>query len=1178
MATSLGANGANGYGSGSGAQSLPARFSKVPNAISVAVTEDGDTIDVEIALDDEIQDDPTELCTLLENEKTAKSTWVTVAIAYAKHDKADVAIEVLIKAKDVWARGRADDRLSILNGLCWLYLFKCRAAPRLNGGDNSIQTKEDFLQLATAQLNEASRISPSYPPLYLARGVLYLLRASLQSSTATTSSVDRVDHLRQAMKCFDDALRNSNNRNLMAKMGKARCNYSLGKYAEALKGYQSVLESSPGLLDPDPRIGIGCCYWQLGFKDDAASAWRRSLELNPGSKVALILLGLYNLHLTSQVPAKDPKFAALTKKAMTEYIAPSMKLDNMYPLTCATLGSWYNVRKDFEKVETLSQRAIQLTDVNAIAGDGWYQLARKEHLLDNTAKAMECYSKSDQARGGDDRGYIPAKFGLAQMRVVMQDYDGAKFRLEKILQQQPTAEAQTLLGTLYAEDVFNAQAAKSSEDKSAELKKALKYLEDVQKAWKDPKKKLVPDSAVLLNLARLYEADHPEKSLKCLEEVEQMELDAIPEEDYPEDIEDENERKTALRELLPPQLLNNMACFHYQSGRYPRARDLFQTALNACVKASAKDETSDTDALVTSISYNLGRTYEVEGMLDDAKGVFEGLLKRHPEYIDAQVRLAYIALRQSPGDEGPKAVKELFTKHESNLEVRALYGWYVNKSKPKRAPGQAEDQEQRHYKHTLQKFDKHDRYSLTGMGNTHLSTAREMRGEELRDKRRKTYERAVEFYNKVLELDPKSAYAAQGIAIALAEDKKDFSTALQIFTKVRDTIKDYNVYMNMGHAYAELKQYARAIENYELALSKDRAHDINILACLGRIWLQRGRQEENLSYLKTALEYSQQALKIAPSQTYLQFNVGLVQFQIATMVNSFDETQRTLQDVKDAQAGLDEAIQTLDDVANKPDTPYPKNDIKQRVLMGRNTIASKLHRTFESQAAYEEANTNKLEQARQLRNAELQRREDEKRKAEEAAAERRRKILEERQKLEEQDREYMEKRADEERRRQELIDDSEIRRTERKANRGKGGKRKKNRDGDVSDSEGGSMSDAPSRRRRATASGTEDVSEGERPKPKKRKLTRKAEQPGKFKSAEFVDSDSDDDVEAEAPAEDGSNVAEEAKASDDEDDNVAAPKATRKTARVISEDEDEDEGVTAPQANGDAASDDEDEE
>ena len=67
-------------------------------------------------------------------EQSAKTTWVTVAIAYAKQKKLDVAIEVLGKAISVFAGARADDRLSILSGLCWLYLLKCREAPRVNKG------------------------------------------------------------------------------------------------------------------------------------------------------------------------------------------------------------------------------------------------------------------------------------------------------------------------------------------------------------------------------------------------------------------------------------------------------------------------------------------------------------------------------------------------------------------------------------------------------------------------------------------------------------------------------------------------------------------------------------------------------------------------------------------------------------------------------------------------------------------------------------------------------------------------------------------------------------------------------------------------------------------------------------------------------------------------------------
>jgi len=830
------ANGANGV-NGAGKMFPPPRYSDVPSAITISVADDeGGQLDVEVALDEDIQDDPTELCAILENEKSLTSTWVQVAVAYAKQKKVDVAIDVLSQAIDVFKGARSEERLSILNGLCWLYLLKCREAPRVKSGrmhstrpicsslthadatDPDIKTKDFYIQAATSVLNDASRISPSHPPLFLARGVLQLLRASLQGPSTVAGpnviSSERMETLKHAAKSFEDALRASGGKNLMAKMGKARVSYSMGKWAEALKGYQNVLESSPDLLDPDPRIGIGCCFWQLGFKDDAAGAWQRSLDLNPKSKIALILLGLYNLHLTSNLPPTHPDFNKFYKKATGEYIMPAMAQDKAFPLTCATVGSYLIIRKDWAKASVVARRAIDLTDVNAIASDGWYQLARKAHTEGDTTEASMCYTKSDQARGGDERGYIPAKFGSAQMNVLMHNYDGAKFRLEKILQQQPTLEAQTLLGTLYAEDVFAAQNSKSHDDKSAELKKALKHLEDVQKAWRDPKRQATPDQSVLLNLARLYEADQPEKSLKCLEEVEQMELEAIPEEDYPENAEEGFELKAALRELLPPQLLNNMGCFHFQAERFVRARELFQAGLNACIKAEQRDDSIDSDALVTSISYNLARSYESEGMLDEAKVVYKRLLERHPGYVDAQIRLAYIALRQNPTDLGPRAIKDLFNEHENNVEVRALFGWFINKSK-RMTMNIAVDEEQRTYKYTLQKSDKHDRYSLTGLGNIHLTMAREMprSSEQEKEKRRKAYERAVEFFDKVLQLDQKNAYAAQGIAIALAEDKRDFATALNIFNKVKETIKDHSVYVNLGHTYCEIKQYSRAIEN-----------------------------------------------------------------------------------------------------------------------------------------------------------------------------------------------------------------------------------------------------------------------------------------------------------------------------------------------------------------------------
>ena len=486
-------------------------------------------------------------------------------------------------------------------------------------------------------------------------------------------------------------------------------------------------------------------------------------------------------------------------------------------MTCATFGSYFLARQDLDAVEGVARKAIEMTDVNAIASDGWYLLARKEHYQDepNWVKVIDFYNRADNARGGGDRGFLPAKFGAAQAQIQKKDIDGAKFRLEKVIQHGNCLEAKVLLGTIYAQEVFDNQSAGSKDDKSSELKKAIAYLEAVRLGWKDAKKFIEPDINVLMTLARLYEIEQqPEKSLQCLSQALQMGLDSIGEIYSYEDIEDEDERRRKCMGHLPPQLFNNIGCFQFQMERFTEATETFQLALSACMNRQESEGNTESDQLVTTISYNLARSFEGSGLLDEAKSVYESLLVRHPDYTDACTRVAYIELRQNPTSEGPKAMGALYEAESRNLEVRALYGWYLSKAK-RRTTNIAEDQEQRHYKHTLQQHDKHDVYSLTGMGNLYLTLAREMRRDTEQDKerRRKTYEKSVEFFSKALQLDPMNAYAVQGFAIALAEDKKDFPGAVQLFSKIKDTIKDSCVLINLGHAYGELKQYGRAIES-----------------------------------------------------------------------------------------------------------------------------------------------------------------------------------------------------------------------------------------------------------------------------------------------------------------------------------------------------------------------------
>ena len=504
---------------------------------------------------------------------------------------------------------------------------------------------------------------------------------------------------------------------------------------------------------------------------------------------------------------------------MERYTQGAYKLDKDLPLTCATFGGYFLLRRSWSQVEVLSRKAIELTDVNAIASDGWYLLARTEHSRENPdlLKANDFYGRADAARGGGDQGFVPARFGIAQIQVLLQDVDGAKFRLEKIVQQTKSLEAMMLLGALLAEDVFSNQASVNKEDKSLEAKRAIALLDNVRMAWKDSSRKINPDLSVLVYLARLYETDQPEKALQCLQQVEKMNIESLIEKGGKAQDEMNEEYMSGLREQIPPQLLNNLACFQYQADKFDQARDLFQTALSACVKFAQKDDSIDTDALVTTISYNLARTYEAASLLEEARQVYEGLLERHQDYTDARTRLAYIELRQNPTEDGPQAMAALNETDGSNLEVRAMLAWYLSKSK-KRSTNAAEDQEQKHYKKTLVDYDKHDRYSLTGLGNVYSAYAREMRRttEKEKEKRSNEYSRAVAYFDKVLQLDQRNAFAAQGIAIALIEDKKDLTGAVQIFTKIRDTVRDSSIHINLGHVFCELKQYSRSIENVSI--------------------------------------------------------------------------------------------------------------------------------------------------------------------------------------------------------------------------------------------------------------------------------------------------------------------------------------------------------------------------
>jgi RNA polymerase-associated protein CTR9 len=177
----------------------------------------------------------------------------------------------------------------------------------------------------------------------------------------------------------------------------------------------------------------------------------------------------------------------------------------------------------------------------------------------------------------------------------------------------------------------------------------------------------------------------------------------------------------------------------------------------------------------------------------------------------AVARLCYLDAIETSFDPSSKLIKDLLLIDPTNLESRALIGWHLAHQRRSRT---SDDQEQKHFVGTLRHFDKHDSYSLISLANTYLRHARELRPqtEADKEKRKKEYARAVEMFQKALELQPKNAYAAQGVAIAFAEEK-NYVQANMIFNKVKETLKDTSVSINMGHCYADQRDWTRAIQN-----------------------------------------------------------------------------------------------------------------------------------------------------------------------------------------------------------------------------------------------------------------------------------------------------------------------------------------------------------------------------
>jgi RNA polymerase-associated protein CTR9 len=548
-----------------------------------------------------------------------------------------------------------------------------------------------------------------------------------------------------------------------------------------------------------------------------------------------------------------------------------------------------------------------------------------------------------------------------------------------------------------------------------------------------PSRNITEDKEMHIEVARLWQAESLDRTGKAVKEA--LRISEIAEE-------------------FDPRLLNNMGALHHLEEDFPAARSLYEKALTSVSGLGTGESMS------TSILYNLARVYEDQGEEALAKDAYDKLMSRHPEYVDgmyvlswlltklsiiwmaAKIREACMLSNLNRHNEAHEMLKQCLVSQNNNLNLRAFYTYFLIQSN---LPKPAKD----FVFATLKDHDNHDIYSLCAAGWIMYHQSRESRDTSPKglDERRRGFQRSAEFYEKALHLDPLCAIAAQGLAIATAEDAldtfggvippsgieetqkrfKNAREALDIFAKVRESINDGCVYLNMGHCHYARDEFDRAIESVRFFLSTHKGlsftffstrqlpHDFMGLitfpffcVCVGHgmrrlpktnhtlLWMQLYDMPRWWAWayrgFKLTDVFCWKALHIQPNDKAIVYNIAMIQQKSAEMLFAIAPSKRSLQDLEKviAQAAHAQkwAIRTsmcycwltfrrlFASLASdrSPLVPYSRDIADQRRKYGDNMLR-KGDEHLTSQRQYESEAQAKLDTARRRRQEEKERQE-----------------------------------------------------------------------------------------------------------------------------------------------------------------------------------------------------------
>ncbi|CAM0138900.1 protein required for normal CLN1 and CLN2 G1 cyclin expression [Umbelopsis sp. WA50703] len=897
---------------------------------------------------EDLPGNPVELTDIFQQEGVGLLYYRLLAFEYYRQSKYDESIKVLragLNAANGASQAQSRQKLPLLILLATLSIQLAKM---------SVDTtqKQTYMTEAVQLINDADRINNQYEPTFIIKGILYLQRGDLNEAFRSFTMT-----LEKLPSCVP------------ALIGKGRIQYTRKQYRQALKTYQTALSYATGNeYNVEIRLGIGLCYHQLGMNAEAKTAFKRCLQLNPSKSnpISLILLAIMELN-----ESKDRELGIVHQETSLKQGLQHMQMahaaNKKDPVVLNMLANHFFLTKDFAKSVKCATRSYNISRQNQVKAEAAYQVARAQHQMQQYDDAFKHYGEALQL----NPDHILSQFGIGQIHLNRGEIDKAIQYFDKVYTTEPRCiEALKVLGSLYA--------------LAGKKEKAMECLVKVLGEIKD-------DPMLLIEVAQLSEQTDEKRTLKAYEQaVELYKLKAAENGD---------------ESHIMPEVLNNIAAMYHMRGDLEDAEHHYGLAVKECERQMSLADTDDSSkqriaGFELTISYNLGRLCEDNGDLEKAVEIYKKIINGNPGYADAHLRLGAIEQNKGHVTDAIEHYKDVFDSNANNADAWTMIGQAQMSMNEKIC--------KRSFEKVLKDCDKNDLYTHVALGNYHSNTARELKGDDKRAARAEAYKLATGFFSQTLKRDPYNVYAANGIAITLAE-RGHINEAKEIFNQVRESaVNNPSIWINLAHVHVELGQFKQAAVMYENASKKYYDNkDANVLLCIAKMHFMIGKADKNAEEMLLALSYSEQAYQADLSDKTILYDIALVHQTYAQLISDLPKDQRTTDQMRQAITGLEASksgFQTLLDVSPDEHVHYDRKIVEQRQRHGE-SLRTQIERKLADQVQFEEERKQRTEEARKKREGEHRRRELEDQERREQEVLERKRMEDERQRIMEKVRE-----------------------------------------------------------------------------------------------------------------------------------------------------------------------------